>query len=44
MEAFTQARGRQEEARRFYEQKCEEAAVDGTTKNTLEKAQALRYT
>ena len=46
MEAFTQARVRQKEARRLCEQKCDEALEAGTMfngamKDTLEKAEAL---
>ena len=46
LEAFTQARDRQEEARRFHEHNCEEAGepetkFNGTVKDTLEKAEAL---
>ena len=45
MEAFTAARERQDEARRLYEQKCDEAAeaetkFNGTIMDTLEKAEA----
>ena len=46
LEALTQARQRQEEARRLHAQKCEEAAeaemrFNGAIKDTLEKADAL---
>ena len=49
MEALTQARERQEAARRLNEQKCEEAAEAGTMfngimKDTDEKAEALDNT
>ena len=46
VEALTQARERQEEARRLYEQKCEKTAesetkFNGTIMVTLQKAEAL---
>ena len=46
LEAFSQARDRQEEATRLYEHNCEEAAepetkFNGSVKDTLEKAEAL---
>ena len=46
MEALTQVREREEEARRLHEQKCEKAAeaetmFNGPIMDTLEKAEAL---
>ena len=46
MKAFTEALERQEEVRRIFEQKCDEASVaetlfTGTRKDTLQKAEAL---
>ena len=46
-EALTQARERQEEARRLYGEKCDaacaaEATFNGAVKDTIEKAEALK--
>ena len=49
MEAVTQARTRQEEAKRLHEQKCQDAAeaetiFNGAVKDTLEKTETLEKT